>query len=54
MEAEIFLSVTQVGVELPMDSDDADEENKKDDGKTLLYVFGRGCECPSPVSLISF
>jgi hypothetical protein len=32
----------QVGVELPMDSAEADEENNKPDGKTLLYVFGRG------------
>ncbi len=32
----------QVGVELPMDSAEADEENKKPDGTTLLYVFGRG------------
>jgi hypothetical protein len=33
----------QVGAELPMDSDEADEENKAEDGgKTLLYVFERG------------
>jgi hypothetical protein len=32
----------QVGVELPMDSAEADEENNKPEGKTLLYVFGRG------------
>jgi hypothetical protein len=32
----------QVGVELPMDSAEADEENNKPGGKTLLYVFGRG------------
>jgi hypothetical protein len=25
-----------------MDSDDADEENKSENGKTLLYVFERG------------
>ena len=31
-----------VGVELPMDSEEADIKNKKPDGKTLLYVFGRG------------
>jgi hypothetical protein len=31
-----------VNVELPMDSEEADEENRTDDGKTLLYVFGRG------------
>jgi hypothetical protein len=35
-----FLS--QIGVELPMDSDDADEENKSQNGKTLLYVLERG------------
>ena len=33
-----------VGVELPMDSAEADEENRKPDGKTLLFVFGRGCD----------
>ncbi len=32
----------QVGVELPMDSKEADEENSKLDGSTLLYIFGRG------------
>jgi hypothetical protein len=32
----------QVGLELPMDSEEADEENSKPDGKTLLYVFERG------------
>ena len=32
----------QVGVEIPMDSDEADEENKSEGGKTLLYVFERG------------
>jgi hypothetical protein len=31
-----------VGVEIPMDSDEADEENKAEGGKTLLYVFERG------------
>ncbi len=31
-----------VGVELPMDSDEADEENRTPGGKTLLYVFSRG------------
>ena len=31
-----------VGVELPMDSSEADEENRKEGGKTLLYVLGRG------------
>jgi hypothetical protein len=33
-----------VGVELPMDSAEADEENCKPDGSTLLYIFGRGCD----------
>jgi hypothetical protein len=32
----------KVGVELPMDSEEADEENKKEDGKTLLYVLEQG------------
>ncbi len=32
----------QVGVELPMDSEEANEENQIEDGKTLLYVFSRG------------
>ena len=32
----------KVGLELPMDSEEADEENKKADGKTLLYVLERG------------
>jgi hypothetical protein len=27
---------------LPMDSDEADEENRDPNGKTLLYVFRRG------------
>jgi hypothetical protein len=31
-----------VGVELPIDSAEADEENRKPGGKTLLFVFGRG------------
>jgi hypothetical protein len=31
-----------IGVELPMDSAEADEENRKEGGKTLLFVFGRG------------
>jgi hypothetical protein len=31
-----------VNVELPMDSEEADEENRTPDGKTLLFVFGRG------------
>ena len=32
----------QIGLELPLDSEEADEENSKPDGKTLLYIFGRG------------
>ncbi len=32
----------KVGIELPMDSVEADEENNKVDGKTLLYVLQRG------------
>ena len=31
-----------VGVELPIDSNEADEENKKEEGTTLLYVLKRG------------
>ncbi len=31
-----------VNVELPMDSEEADEENRSY-GLTHLYVFGRGC-----------
>ena len=35
----------QVAAELPMESDEADEEKKLNgpDAITLLYVFGRGC-----------
>lgn len=32
----------KVGVEIPMDSDEADEENRKKEGSTLLSVFKRG------------
>jgi hypothetical protein len=33
----------KVGIELPMDSDEAEEEsNKASTGKTLLYVLERG------------
>jgi hypothetical protein len=32
----------QVGVELPMDSREASNENQETNGKTLLYVFSRG------------
>jgi hypothetical protein len=38
-----------VGVELPMDSDEADEENRAPSGKTLLYVFSRGSAPPPPL-----
>ena len=31
-----------VGAELPLDSPDAIEENRRPGGKTLLFVFGRG------------
>jgi hypothetical protein len=31
-----------VNVELPIDSEEADEENRDADGRTVLYVFGRG------------
>ena len=33
----------QVGAEIPIDSEDADEANLNDNGRTLLYVFSRGC-----------
>ena len=32
----------QIGGELPVDSDDAEKENKNDNGSTLLCVFERG------------
>jgi hypothetical protein len=32
----------QIGIELPMDSEEADVECSKPNGKTLLYVLGRG------------
>ena len=32
----------QVVAELPADSVEADEECRRADGKTLLYIFGRG------------
>ena len=35
-------AVVQVGAEIPMDSDDADDANRDDNGRTLLYVFERG------------
>ena len=36
--------VWQVGVEIPIDSDDADEENKSENGRTLLNILSRGCD----------
>ena len=39
--------IFQVGVELPIDSDEADEENKTDDGRTLLNILHRGCILPA-------
>jgi hypothetical protein len=38
----VFMSNWQVGAEIPMDSSEADEENKQVSGKTLLYVLERG------------
>ncbi len=38
----MVITAGQVGVELPMDSAEADEENNKPKGTSLLYVFGRG------------
>jgi hypothetical protein len=31
-----------INVELPVDSEEAEEENRSENGKTLLHVFGRG------------
>jgi hypothetical protein len=39
---QFLVSFAQVGAELPIDSDDANEENKSDNGRTLLYVFEKG------------
>ncbi len=39
----MVISSGLVNAELPIDSDEADEENRDPTGKTLLYVFGRGC-----------
>ena len=38
----LVITSGMVGVELPMDSNEADEENKKEGGTTLLYVLKRG------------
>ncbi len=35
-------SLRQIGAEISVDSDDADTENKDDNGSTLLCVFERG------------
>jgi hypothetical protein len=35
-------SLAQIGAEVPIDSEEADEENRSEKGKTLLYVFERG------------
>ena len=45
--------IFQVGVELPIDSDEADEENKTDDGRTLLNILHCGCILPA-LSIFSF
>ena len=44
-EAKGLMVITSgyVNVELPMDSEEADEENRTENGKTLLFVFSRGC-----------
>lgn len=34
---------SQVGAELPVDSDDAAYENQSKNGNSLLFVFERGC-----------
>jgi hypothetical protein len=41
-----------VHVELPIDSEDADEESKTDSEKTVLYVFERGYACNVPPVVI--
>ena len=38
----MVITAGQVGLELPMDSAEADEENRKEGGNTLLYVLKRG------------
>jgi hypothetical protein len=37
-----WILLRQVGAEIPIDSDDADEAHRNDNGRTLLYVFSRG------------
>ncbi len=36
---------------MPAESAEADEENRRQDGKTLLYVFGRGYKYACPILL---
>ena len=43
MQLNVICCAYQVGAEIPIDSDDADEANLNDNGRTLLYVFSRGC-----------
>jgi hypothetical protein len=41
-EGLMVITSGKVGVELPMDSEEADEENGKQSGNTMLYMFRRG------------
>ena len=41
--------IVQVGAEIPIDSEDADDANRNDNGRTLLYVFERGYVFPKPL-----
>ncbi len=38
----VVVTSGKVGVELPLDSSEADEENKKQYGSNQLFVFERG------------
>ncbi len=38
----MVISSGKIGVELPVDSEEADEENRKQNGNTMLFMFGRG------------
>ena len=38
----LVITSGSVGVELPIESAEADEENRRPGGKTLLYVLKRG------------
>jgi hypothetical protein len=44
LEANGLMVITSglVNAELPLDSDEADEENRDQTGKMLLFVFQRG------------